>query len=313
MPLDDLVDIISQDILEDPVIAEDGYTYSRRSLLWWIAFCAEQDVELTSPITDQPMGPSMIDNDHADQYLEELDEKLSPYRRCSQLGELAIHQPMSSIKVLANMLRCIDGIDLELSPETVTYTPPKIIAIGDRGGGKSALLERITMMSCFPLGDDMGTVIPIHVHLRNAAIDSPTIVSITVVDSESGAPAGETQVIPCLDSASWHIQDAIRLMLRSGTQNEEYNDSICATYHIVVEVLAPCVPSVDIIDLPGVSDVDSSSVSRRRVEAYLSSNPQAIYLVVLDAKSDLKESLVMDLVKTYCANVCEPPIDRLST
>ena len=48
---------LTKNIMEDPVIAEDGRTYERRAIASWVRLNA------SSPITGQPMGPNLISNE----------------------------------------------------------------------------------------------------------------------------------------------------------------------------------------------------------------------------------------------------------
>jgi hypothetical protein len=53
------IDMITYELLEDPVIAEDNFIYSRNSLLDWFDGCAEVGEPITSPLTGRPMGTNM--------------------------------------------------------------------------------------------------------------------------------------------------------------------------------------------------------------------------------------------------------------
>jgi hypothetical protein len=46
-----LVDPITYEVFTDPVIASDGHTYERSSILHWFERCRQQGRELTSPLT----------------------------------------------------------------------------------------------------------------------------------------------------------------------------------------------------------------------------------------------------------------------
>ena len=56
------VDPMTHQPFDDPVVAEDGHTYSRQSILDWFATCEERRVPITSPLTTKPMGKTLREN-----------------------------------------------------------------------------------------------------------------------------------------------------------------------------------------------------------------------------------------------------------
>ena len=49
-------------LTEDPVVASDGFTYSKKGLEGWIAHCAAKGRPLTSPLTGQRMDAAFMPN-----------------------------------------------------------------------------------------------------------------------------------------------------------------------------------------------------------------------------------------------------------
>ena len=72
---DILVDVITQDIIEDPVTAEDGHVYSHESISEWIETCQEGNIPIISPTTRQEMGPKIVKNVKIQQLLNKLNNR----------------------------------------------------------------------------------------------------------------------------------------------------------------------------------------------------------------------------------------------
>ena len=53
---------LSLDIMEDPVIAEDGYSYEKEEIESWIKLSEDKGNPITSPITGDNMGKTLIPN-----------------------------------------------------------------------------------------------------------------------------------------------------------------------------------------------------------------------------------------------------------
>ncbi len=57
---DDLICPLSLGLLEDPVLAMDGITYSRKSIEQHIDWCASKGKPLFSPMTNEPMDGALL-------------------------------------------------------------------------------------------------------------------------------------------------------------------------------------------------------------------------------------------------------------
>jgi hypothetical protein len=56
------LDPMTHQPFSDPVVAEDGHTYSRQSILDWFATCEQRRVPITSPLTAKSMGKTLREN-----------------------------------------------------------------------------------------------------------------------------------------------------------------------------------------------------------------------------------------------------------
>lgn len=61
-PLWTFVCPLTNSILQDPVIADDGLTYSKQALLEYFEDCKRRKVAITSPSTREEMSDSMLPN-----------------------------------------------------------------------------------------------------------------------------------------------------------------------------------------------------------------------------------------------------------
>lgn len=67
-----LIDPISHELFTDPVIASDGHTYERSSILGWFKQCRQKEEPITSPITRKQMKTVLHDNIIVKQLIAEL-------------------------------------------------------------------------------------------------------------------------------------------------------------------------------------------------------------------------------------------------
>ena len=66
--------------VQDPVTAEDGHVYSRKSIKEWIETCQLGDIPIISPYTRAEMGPTLVDNKDLQQLLNNLNKTISKYK-----------------------------------------------------------------------------------------------------------------------------------------------------------------------------------------------------------------------------------------
>lgn len=172
---DDLVDIITQDILKDPVTAEDGHVYSRESISDWIETCQLGDIPILSPFTRLEMGSKLVDNLEIQRLLKQFhatvkecqsQEASTPCKFQSPTKDIpsgtekeAFDQPMwpPSLKNMSSLFRMLDHTPSFTAEILPNWIPPCITVIGNESSGKSTILERLLMMSIFPRGQDICT------------------------------------------------------------------------------------------------------------------------------------------------------------
>ena len=69
---DDLVCPITCQLLFDPVVAEDGRIYERHAIEWYFRACRQDSVQIKSPISNAPMGDTLIPSLQTRNHIESL-------------------------------------------------------------------------------------------------------------------------------------------------------------------------------------------------------------------------------------------------
>lgn len=278
-------------IMFDPVIAEDGLTYERSAIERYL------EVHDTSPCVRARTGEGFLpigkqvksnlerkaaldrivrDYNHDDepeiiswdgqglqQYLP--DPRSVALASPTSLEPLPAASPRAVADMtrdLTKMFRVLDPLRAELNTLT-GLTPPKIVVIGDESSGKSTVLEQLIRMPLFPRKKTFCTRLPIHVRLRrpDAAQDECASVTMSVITAKAYAEHGydakpEEGTTPCTISTAsgYHfVQD--RMDELSKSLAGETGGVVCDRI-IVLNVLHPDVPVLDLIDLPGLVAVD---------------------------------------------------------
>ena len=281
-------------IMFDPVAAEDGLTYERSAIE---RFLAHHD---TSPCVRARQGEGFLpigkhletnhqckaaldrivrDYNHEDEpeIVEWDGQGLQQYLPDPRSVALAsptnlVPPPADSPRAvsdwqeaLTNMFKILDPLRAELST-LAGLTPPKIVVIGDESSGKSTVLEQLIRMPLFPRKKTFCTRLPIHVRLRrpDASRDECASVTMSVITAEAYAKHGydtEPEEPPCTiaTASGYHfVQDRMD-ELSSRLAGE--TGGIVSDRIIVLDVLHPEVPVLDLIDLPGIVAVDVPGIT----------------------------------------------------
>ena len=203
MSLDVFVDhILTGEIMTNPVIAEDGRTYERESILMYFKSREQNRMPIVSPWTRQQMGKSVrpnVDFKRAiDQYLDQIkiSEKSSPQSEQKLVGDHSSDEvTMASLSDLSKYFECLDPCREVLSSTLDGWTPPCILMIGPENTGKSTILERLALMSIFPIAEGICTRMPIHVRLRRSKSSE---LPLLIVENRKTKEELSRQVIPLL-------------------------------------------------------------------------------------------------------------------
>jgi len=226
----DLVCPICNDELTLAVMAEDKRRYCRGCIEGWLVSCSEREQPAISPFTRAPMKVKLRDCE-----AQPLD---------AHFQEAGTDIP--SILKLREAFSQLDPLRDVLAASLEGWQPPQVVMIGDESSGKSTILERLAMMPIFPRGDDLTTRLPIHVRLRYAEASLPP--RLEVVDTATGKTIRGPFVIP---SVSGHVD--VRQQMDAIIQEENRGErGVCSTRCIVLHIANRHVPSIDLVDLPGL-------------------------------------------------------------
>lgn len=118
---------ITQDVMKDPVVAEDGFSYERAAILKWVS------EHHTSPMTRKAMSGTF----HPNQSLKQLIEEWNPKQtlRPSALAELSADAIVDLLKEeFAKNKRLLE-------PEHTASGKDIVVFLGNTGAGKSTLIN----------------------------------------------------------------------------------------------------------------------------------------------------------------------------
>lgn len=219
-----------------------------------------------------------------------------------------------------NVLRAVSrvrGFDLQL---------PKVVVVGQESHGKSSLLERVAFRSAFPRGEGFTTRMPIIMSLRFRAHEH--VITLKHFKLGGGQRTQlETSVIEptearLLDGVAQDVVDVQQIA--AAMQNfirrvhpDDDGESVLTDQEIVIEIRAPNVPDLDLVDLPGIV-ATPAHIRQQTLDCtrrYLG-DPNTLVLCVLSAAAEtLRGSMMfteMDTAASQIAGLWERTILILS-
>ncbi len=261
---------ISGDLLEDPVVAQDGNTYSRVLLEEWFVECLSREdtgQQAVSPVTRLPMGTKLAARED---YAAAIAEIRAEYekRRYESDGPVAEGEPAakkrrtrwgqslavasstnatrksSSLNQLGAVFAHLDPLRDLLAKCLDGWEPPQLVVVGNENCGKSSVLERLCMMPIFPRDEELCTRIPIHVRLRRGIAKAPQL--------EVTSTEGSSVKMPISVPAECAHDDVRRTMESIVREQNADLTGVASDRKILLHVQSPNVPTLDLVDLPGV-------------------------------------------------------------
>ena len=194
------------------------------------------------------------------------------------------------------------------------WEPPAVIVVGDESAGKSTILEQLAMLPVFPRKKRFCTRLAIHVRLRRSH-EKPSVARLTVQDSTSGrrvrldgtleerisAPsdfdgAHYVEAIPIANGFKY-VQERMQVIIDGHCKRGEMKDAatgVVSDRILVLEVQHPNVPSIDLIDLPGLTTYPEAkateihNILKKTVETDAARGGHAMYLAIVPASGDVR-------------------------
>ncbi|KAL7916618.1 hypothetical protein GGI35DRAFT_473886 [Trichoderma velutinum] len=197
------------------------------------------------------------------------------------------------------LLDTIDGLrDLSLAGVGIVDLP-QIIVVGDQCSGKSSVLEAISRVH-FPVSDGICTRFPTELVLRRALMES-TDLRIRYANGADTAASSSTRT-PFHESGFQRSE--LPDIINKAKEHMGLADGKTTSFskHVLrVEISGPDIPSLTLVDLPGIFHSGSSSqpqewkaVVDEMVENYMRQK-NSIILMVVSADISLSKHAILDM------------------
>ncbi len=151
---------------------------------------------------------------------------------------------VNSVEDLAHIFAQLDPFRDILESALQGWAPPCVIVVGTESSGKSSVLERLTMMSLFPRADGICTRMPIHAQLRRTTADLPLVLEIKNLKTKKSTK----RIIP-VNGGHINVRAAMEECLKA--ENKRVT-GVSKEHIIILHISNPRVPSIDLVDLPGI-------------------------------------------------------------
>ena len=272
---------ISSETMLNPVVADDGITYERCYIEEWFDECAARGLPFTSPATAETIQPILKENN-------ELKSKdFSAYIDNEDLKDIP------SIHKLRAVFAELDPLREFLSETLRGWQPPQFVVIGQESSGKSTLLERLTTMPIFPHHDSCCTRMPLHVRLRHSdKLKAPRLEVFNVATST-------TEEGPYIIPMRWAAVEVKQKMLEI-LESEGNPHGVSTTRIIILTVAGPRMPSIDLVDMPGLvsSPSDLKDQTRLLLQQHIARHEKySMFLVTVPGDTSPNISIAMDVIQ----------------
>ena len=206
---------------------------------------------------------------------------------------------ISSVHQMGRIFAQLDGLRDMLAVTLDGWEPPQLVVIGNEKTGKSTLLERLCMMPIFPHDDNLCTRMKIQVRLRRTAQASAP--RLEVIDTSTNLSVGPSRTIP-MDGANIDVREAMERIIRDKNTNLS---GVSADHMIVLHVESPNVPSLNLVDMPGLVSAaspgepeDMAQQTQALVQDHIEKHKEhSLFLCVIPATSPPNSTLSMQLIQ----------------
>lgn len=280
----------------------------RRNKLLLLKRVAEEDIKASADGnfgSKEQMNSFDTDIDMASDdtvYVENKSEDGNAYLRS---GDTLIER-----LVYPKILERIDEISHEgaLGLSRVSKTDdtnlPRIIVIGDESAGKSSTLERIAMADVLPRNPNICTRQPILLKLRQDVRYKHNKPSIQV-----SIPDFKNDLNPSYETSDNDLDyERVREMIQNHMDSFR-GDEVAILDEIIVEIRSDGVPSIDLVDLPGLVAVTDNQHQWQVTEQYLKKPTTGVVICVIDAgMGNLRASNAIKILQEAPSSIQENAI-----
>eukprot|EP00593_Proboscia_inermis_P013793 CAMPEP_0171298832 /NCGR_PEP_ID=MMETSP0816-20121228/7621_1 /TAXON_ID=420281 /ORGANISM="Proboscia inermis, Strain CCAP1064/1" /LENGTH=279 /DNA_ID=CAMNT_0011774167 /DNA_START=199 /DNA_END=1035 /DNA_ORIENTATION=+ len=170
------------------------------------------------------------------------------------------------------------ALGLSRVSKTEDMNLPRIIVIGDESAGKSSTLERIAMADVLPRNPNICTRQPILLKLRQDIRYKHNKPSIQV-----SIPDFKNDLNPSYETSDNDLDyERVREMIQNHMDSFR-GDDVAILDEIIVEIRSDGVPSIDLVDLPGLVAVTDNQNQWQVTEQYLKKPTTGVVICVIDA------------------------------
>ncbi|EHK44594.1 hypothetical protein TRIATDRAFT_181896, partial [Trichoderma atroviride IMI 206040] len=198
------------------------------------------------------------------------------------------------------LLDTIDGLrDLSITGIDL----PQIIVVGNQCSGKSSVLEAISRVH-FPVSDGICTRFPTELVLRRALMDSTDLRIRYATDAAADANTAALSFTRTPFHESGFQRSELPDVINRAKEHMGLVDGKATSFskHVLrVEISGPDIPSLTLVDLPGIFHSGSSSqpqewkpVVNEIVEGYMKQK-NSIILMVVSADISLSKHAILDM------------------
>jgi serine/threonine protein kinase len=284
------------DLYRCALIAEDGYTYDRESLMAWFQVFGSDDA-VVSPITGSAMGTTLKPDD-AKQHLADMFRARAPTdgsppdiidaasARVDMEHLLRLPSVQSTLFQDLDQIRSLDLV------EKLELCPPSLLAVGNENSGKSTLFNRLIGFPVLPRGNGFCTRMIVRVLLRRG----PYIPAKVSVRTRGDAP----RTVACEYASAAKLCGVVKNMM--DTQMALSPKALVMNRELTVHIQLPHLCNLNIVDLPGLVATSNHHADLPQLtqelakSAILEEGDLATYLLVCEATSSANLSLAAALI-----------------
>jgi hypothetical protein len=284
---------ISGEIMANPVLAKDGHNYEREWIEKYFEAREQRGLPIISVWTGKQMSRELTPNNELRLKIENAILGMKDHAFSSK------NQTMdtTSLQCLNSAFKELDQLRDVLAETLQGWKPPQMVIIGAESTGKSSLLERLIMMPVVPTAEDVCTRLPIHIRLRNS---SETQAPKLEVFNTKTNKTEEGPFLISYQSGARTVADKMDELIK---QEHGRSDSVSVDRIIILHVQGPNVPTLDLVDMPGLrtTPADMREATRTLIQEHIRSHDSEkcmMYLAVVPAPCGRPNtSLSMELVQ----------------